>query len=141
MSARAFRLQGGSCRRKTRAGRPRLHSHTTDSLCINLQIDVYLGRVSNWLTVLVSLLRSLILGVDFVVDVGRERREPVHAILAHDESLHRAGAGIGEINDSTGKRRVLLVDDSSRQQTASIALLSLATDGRLANARPTRSDR
>src|ERR1700704_1096093 len=98
-------------------------------LRINLQIDVYRGARIKLTDRLRVALAVFVLGVDFIVHVRRERRKTVLPILANDKRLHRAGARIGEINHGTGKRSVLLVDDSSREQTSGVATLVLGVSG------------
>src|ERR1700722_3605172 len=98
---------------------------TSRLLCVDPQVDIYLGTSIELADGFCVALAITVLGVDFVVHVGRERREAVDPVLADDESFYRAGAGIGEINHGTGKGRVLLINDLSSQQTPRVAALVL----------------
>jgi len=49
------------------------------------------------------------LGVDLVVDGGRERREAVAAVLADDVGFYGTGSRIGDVDDGVGKGIILRV--------------------------------
>jgi hypothetical protein len=76
-------------------------------------------RLSNWLAV--------DLGVDLVVHVRRHGGEAVGSILADDVGFDGAGARVGEVNDRTGQRVVLLVQHFAGQELASRSLLRAGT--------------
>src|SRR5258708_32580322 len=87
------------------------------SLCVDLEIDVYLGPVVELTDRLGVALAVIMLSVNLVIHSG-QAREAVGAILADDVGLHRMSARIGEVNDGPHHGIILLVEHFAVEQAA-----------------------
>src|SRR5581483_5211229 len=65
-------------------------------------------------------LLPLELGIHLVVDIGRECREAIVAVIADDVGLDISRASIGQIHDRAGKRRILAIENLSREQASGL---------------------
>lgn len=63
------------------------------------------------------------LGIDLIINIRGEGREAIGAVLTDDVSFYGAGSRVGEVDDSVGQRRVLVIDDPARQEAAVIVFL------------------
>src|SRR6266852_5340224 len=79
------------------------------SLRIHFQIDGHLRAVIELAHSFRVTLAAVELCIDFVVDVGRERRKAVSAVRADNVSLYRTSAGIGQVDDCIRQRVAVTV--------------------------------
>src|ERR1700758_4046963 len=98
-------------------GAEKLHEKVreAESAGIYFQVHVDLGAVVELADRLGIAAMALVLGINFVIDGGRESRETVGAIGADDIGFHRASAGIGEIDNGVGKRVIPRVEHLAEQ--------------------------
>src|SRR5208282_3998053 len=91
-------------------------------LGINPQVDVDLVAVVEMADGLGIALLAIELGVDLVVDVGRELGEMIGPVGPYNVTLDRLGARVGKVDHGIRNWIVLPVDHLASQHTSRIGL-------------------
>src|ERR1700758_5218412 len=102
------------------AAKRKVVCRATPSLGVNAKIDVYLLAGVELADGLGVTLVAIKLGVDFIVDIGREGGDVIGAVLRRDIGFYGAGAGVGEVNDGRRQGIVLTINDSAGEHLGGV---------------------
>ena len=85
---------------------------------VDFQVEIDLGAVVELTDGFCIALSALVLGIDLVIDSGRESGEAVSPVGSNDVGLDGASAGISEIDDGVRERVILMIKNLAKQQPA-----------------------
>lgn len=85
---------------------------------VDFQIEINLGAIVELADCFGIALAPLVLGIDFVIDGGRQSREAVGAVRSNNISLDRASSGIGQVDDGIREGIVLTIKNLAEEEPA-----------------------